>query len=65
MGVVKFRRGIGLKEIAEKRVRRRYPNMTVRDSYYVYSDGRNHWYEVILHDLSHPTLLKRLEREIS
>jgi large subunit ribosomal protein L15e len=50
MGVTKFRRGISLQEIAEKRVRRSYPNMRVRDSYYVFSDGRNHWYEVILED---------------
>ena len=50
MGVTKFRRGISLQEIAEKRANRSYPNMRVRDSYYVFSDGRNHWYEVILED---------------
>ncbi len=58
MGVVKFRRGIALQHIAERRVNRKYPNMTVKNSYYVYSDGRNHWYEVILHDLSHPSVLQ-------
>ncbi len=52
MGVVKFRRAIGLQEIAERRVANKYPNLTVRDSYYVYSDGRNHWYEVVLFDPS-------------
>ena len=56
MGVVKFRRGISLQEIAEGRANRKYPNMTVRDSYYVYSDGRNHWYEVILRDFNHPSM---------
>ena len=54
MGVVKFRRAIGLQEIAENRVAKKYPNLRVRDSYYVYSDGRNHWYEVVLYDLSKP-----------
>ncbi len=56
MGSVKFRRGIALQQIAERRANRKYPNMTIRDSYYVYSDGRNHWYEVILHDPSHRSL---------
>ncbi len=48
MGVVKFRRAIGLQEIAERRAAKMYPNCTVKDSYYVYSDGRSHWYEIIL-----------------
>jgi large subunit ribosomal protein L15e len=52
MGVVKIRRGISMQKIAEARANRRYPNMMVRDSYYVHSDGRSHWYEVILHDLN-------------
>ncbi len=48
MGVVKFRRAIGLQQIAEARAAKKHPNLVVKDSYYVYSDGRNHWYEVIL-----------------
>jgi large subunit ribosomal protein L15e len=38
----------------ENRVLRKYPNMTLANSYHLYSDGKNHWYEVILVDQSHP-----------
>lgn len=54
MGVVKFRRALSLQRIAENRVRRKYPNMTLNNSYHLYSDGRNHWFETVLIDRSHP-----------
>src|SRR5207253_8024260 len=56
MGVSKFTRSISLQSVAERRVVRRYPNLTVRDSYHLYSDGMSHWYEVILMDHHHPGL---------
>ena len=56
MGVSKFTRSISLQRIAEKRANRKYVNLTVLDSYYLYSDGIHHWYEVILADKSHPAL---------
>jgi large subunit ribosomal protein L15e len=56
MGSSKFTRAISLQRVAERRVVRRYPNLTVRDSYHLYSDGMSHWYEVILMDHNHPGL---------
>ncbi len=56
MGVSKFTRSISLQKVAERRAVRRYPNLTVRDSYHLYSDGMSHWYEVILLDQHHPAL---------
>jgi len=54
MGVSKFTRGLSLQRIAEKRANRKYVNLTVLHSYYLYSDGIHHWYEVILADKNHP-----------
>src|SRR3989449_11422243 len=56
MGVSKFTRAISLQSVAERRAVRRYPNLAVRDSYHLYSDGISHWYEVILMDHHHPGL---------
>jgi ribosomal protein L15E len=56
MGISKFTRSISLQRIAEKRANRKYVNLTLLDSYYLYSDGIHHWYEVILLDKSHPAL---------
>jgi large subunit ribosomal protein L15e len=56
MGVSKFTRSLSLQRIAEKRANRKYVNLTLLDSYYLYSDGIHHWYEVILADKSHPAL---------
>ncbi len=50
MGVAKYTRSLSLQEIAERRANRKYPNLAVGDSYYLHSDGKNHWYEVILRD---------------
>ena len=33
------------------------------DSYYLYSDGIHHWYEVILADKSHPALAEWSEKK--
>jgi len=56
MGVSKFTRSISLKSVAERRVARRYPNLKVKNSYHLFSDGVSHWYEVILHDPARPGL---------
>lgn len=56
MGSSKFTRAISLQTVAERRAVRRYPNLTVHESYHLYSDGMSHWYEVILMDHHHPAL---------
>jgi len=56
MGVAKYTRAKSLKEIAESRVARKFPNLKVLNSYWVWEDGKNTWFEVILADLNHPAV---------
>jgi len=53
LGVVRFTRGISLKHIAEFRAKKKFPNLRVMNSYYVWEDGTSRWFETILCD---PTL---------
>jgi large subunit ribosomal protein L15e len=46
-----------LQWIAEERAARKFPNMEVLGSYWVASDGRFSWYEVILVDPHHPAII--------
>ncbi|MEM2121071.1 MAG: 50S ribosomal protein L15e [Candidatus Woesearchaeota archaeon] len=43
--------------VAERRAARKYPNLEVLNSYFVAKDGKYYWYEVILVDKSHPSIL--------
>ncbi len=43
--------------IAEVRANKAYPNCEVLNSYYVTEDGKNYWYEIILADRAHPSVL--------
>jgi large subunit ribosomal protein L15e len=54
LGVTKFTRAMSLKNIAEEKARRRYPNLNVLSSYYVWEDGMHHWYETIMRDPHNP-----------
>lgn len=56
MGVTKIKWAKSYKQIAEERVPKKYPNLEVLNSYYLWSDGRYQWYEVILVDPSHPVI---------
>lgn len=56
LGVVKIKASISAKEIAERRVNKKFPNLKVLNSYYLYEDGKNVWYEVILVDPNHPAI---------
>jgi len=55
LGVTRFTRGISLKHIAELRAKKKFPNLHVMNSYYVWEDGTSRWFETILCD---PTLRK-------
>jgi len=50
IGVTKFVRAKSLKQIAEERAARKFPNLKVINSYWLWEDGRNTWFEVILVD---------------
>jgi len=50
MGVRKYKPAKSIRLIAEERAARKYPNLEVLNSYWVWEDGRSKWYEVILVD---------------
>jgi large subunit ribosomal protein L15e len=54
LGVTKFTRAMSLKNIAEEKARKKYPNLRVLNSYYVWEDGSHHWYETIMRDMHNP-----------
>ena len=56
MGVSKYTPAKSIKLIGEERVARKYPNLEVLSSYWVWEDGRSKWYEVILVDPSSPSI---------
>lgn len=58
MGVKKLTRRISIQSIAEKRVHKKHPNCEVLNSYKIGEDGRHHYYEAILVDVSHPAIKK-------
>ena len=56
MGVSKYTPAKSIKLIGEERVARKYPNLEVLSSYWVWEDGRSKWYEVILVDPNSPSI---------
>jgi large subunit ribosomal protein L15e len=56
MGVSKYTTGKNLQWIAEERAQRKFPNLEVLNSYHVYSDGKNHYYEIIMVDPNHSVI---------
>ncbi|MCD6465719.1 50S ribosomal protein L15e [Candidatus Bathyarchaeota archaeon] len=50
MGVRKYKPAKSLRLIAEERAARRFPNLEVLNSYWVWEDGRYKWFEVIMVD---------------
>lgn len=57
MGMHRLTPGKSLQRIAEERASSRFPNMEVLNSYWVGQDGRQKWFEVILVDGHHPSVL--------
>ena len=58
LGVSKFTRGKSLKQIGEERVGRKFPNLAILNSYYVWEDGTSKWFEVVMVDPDHPAIMK-------
>lgn len=48
---------ISYKTVAERRAASKFQNLEVLNSYYVGEDGQNYWYEIILVDKAHPSIL--------
>lgn len=56
MGVKKYTPAKSIKLISEERVSRRFPNLEVLGSYWVWEDGQSKWFEVILLDPHNPSV---------
>jgi len=56
MGVKKFKPAKSLQLIAEERAARKFPNLEVLNSYWVWQDGMHKWYEVIMVDPANPVI---------
>ncbi|MGB9660154.1 MAG: 50S ribosomal protein L15e [Nitrososphaerales archaeon] len=56
LGTVKIKANVNYREVAERRISERYPNLKVLNSYFLYKDGKYAWYEVILVDPNHPVI---------
>ncbi len=50
LGVTKFKVAKSSRLIAEERSARRFPNLEILNSYWVWEDGRYKWYEIIMVD---------------
>ncbi len=57
MGTKKLTMAKSIQRIAEERTAKRYPNLEVLNSYWVGEDGKHKYYEVILVDPYHPTII--------
>jgi len=55
LGVTKFTRAMSLRNIAEQKAKKKFPNLRVLNSYYVWEDGMHHWFETILRDPHNPS----------
>ena len=58
LGVTKIKADVSMKQVSERRVLERYPNMKLLGSYFLYKDGMHYWFEIILADPSHPRIAK-------
>ena len=61
LGVTKIKADVSMKQVAERRILQRYPNMKLLGSYFLYKDGMHYWFEIILADPSHPRIAKDKE----
>jgi len=50
MGVAKLKLAKSLRLVAEERAARKFPNLEVLNSYWVWEDGRYKWFEVVMAD---------------
>lgn len=56
MGVTKITPNKSIQRISEERAQRRYMNLEVLGSYWLWEDGQYKWFEVVLVDPSHPSI---------
>jgi len=57
MGVVKHVPAISIRRIAEQRATKKFPDLKVLNSYWVWEDGRYKWYEIIMVNPLNPAII--------
>lgn len=57
-GISKFTSKQSLQVLVEQRVNRKYPSLEVLNSYWVASDGKYSWFEIIMIDPNNPNIKK-------
>lgn len=55
LGVTRYTRAMSLKNIAEEKAKKKFPNLRILNSYYVWEDGMHHWFETIMRDPYNPS----------
>jgi len=55
-GIVRIKGNVSMRQTAEYRVKKKFPNLRLLNSYFLYRDGRNEWYEVLLIDPENPSI---------
>ena len=63
MGTAKLKRAKSMRLIAEERAARKFPNLEILNSYWVWEDGRFKWFEIIMIDPNHPAV--KSDKEIN
>lgn len=56
-GIVRMKADVSMRQTAERRVQDKFPNLKVLNSYFLYRDGRSAWYEVLMLDTHHPSVM--------
>ncbi len=55
-GLTRMKADVNMQQTAERRATDKFPNLKALNSYYLFEDGKNAWYEVILIDTHHPSV---------
>ncbi len=61
MGVNKVTRRVSIQRMAEQKANKAYPNLEVLNSYYVGEDGQKKYFETILVDPNHPSIINDMD----
>jgi len=56
-GLIRMKADVNMRQTSEKRVSEKFPNLKILNSYFLYKDGKNAWYEVILIDPHNPSVM--------
>ncbi len=56
-GLTRMKADVNVQQTAERRATDKFPNLKALNSYYLFEDGKNAWYEVILIDTHHPSVI--------